>query len=113
LCHNIYRHNQEVKRKLHAYAGNFFFLDGQGASAAMPVSVRVSPIVGCPGREPIMAASPYPSPNKFPVFPTSLSRSFYVRHRYNFRAHIDVRHRGTCASLLLKTGRSIRLFMAL
>ena len=93
MCHNIYRHGQEVKGTLCEYTGNFF-PDGQGASAAMPVSVRVSPIVGCPGREPIMAASPYPSPKKFPALPTSLSRSFYVRHRYNFRAHIDLRHRG-------------------
>jgi hypothetical protein len=53
-----------------------------------------------------MAASPYPSPNKFPVFPTSLSRSFYVRHRYNFRAHIDVRHRGNAdlSVIVFQTG---------
>jgi hypothetical protein len=43
LCHNIYRHGQEVKGTLCAYAGNFFFPDGQGASAAMPVSVRGQP----------------------------------------------------------------------
>jgi len=41
-----------------------------------------------------MAASPYPSPKKFPALPTSLSRLIYVRHRYNFRAHIDLRHYG-------------------
>ncbi len=43
MCHNIYRHGQEVNRKLHAYTGNFFFQDGQGASAAMPVSIRGQP----------------------------------------------------------------------
>jgi hypothetical protein len=43
LCHNIYRHGQEVKGALCAYVGNFFFPDGQGASAAMPVSVRGQP----------------------------------------------------------------------
>ena len=93
MCHNIYRHGQEVNRKLHVYAGNFFFPDGQGASAAMPVSVRGQPYRRLTRQKAYHGGLSLSIPEEFSYAPTSLLRSFYVRHRYNFRAHIDLRHR--------------------
>jgi len=99
LCHNIYRHNQEVKRKLHAYAGNFFFPDGQGASATMPVSVRGQPCGRLTRQRAYHGGLSLSIPEEISCAPILLSRSFYVRHRYNFRAHIDLRHRGATVGM--------------